>query len=234
MPYSLLKTILPFFLLALALFANPTDSVAQKYKVGDRVEVDVAGNGNWVKATIKQVNFGPYVNGDYLIRLDAPDAIGGMEYTFLNNQFNLIRLPGSNTNSITTECKFGPPQGTFTDASPASTALFKKIVYDKVNMLATGVGGNPKQIGLTFKLVQNTKNYQNTVTVYPGRGAIRINDAAPVNAMIYRATVKYIVCEDYAPGISRKMVETKYDFFIDRYGKWNASQLGSSTVTILE
>jgi hypothetical protein len=234
MPKLLFKSLLPSLLLILAVFINIPDIVAQKYKVGDRVEVDVAGNGNWVKATIKQVNFGPYVNGDYLVKLDAPDAIGGTEYTFFNNQFNLIRVQGESTNSITTECKFGPPQGNFTDASPASTALFKRIVYDKVNMLATGVGGNPKRIGLTFKLVQNMKNYQNTVTVYPGRGAIRLNDAAPVNAIIYRATVKYIVCEDYSPGIARKMVETKYDFFIDRYGKWNASQLGSSSVTILE
>jgi|GEM_PF-6597927 len=152
----------------------------------------------------------------------------------INNRFDQIPSAGSYNDSITTECKFGPPQGNFTDASPASTALFKRIVYDKVNMLATGIGGNPKRIGLTFKLVQNTKNYQNKVTVYPGRGAQRINDAAPPNAMIYQATVKYIVCEDYSPGISRKMVETKYDFFIDRYGKWNASQLGSSIVTILE
>jgi hypothetical protein len=234
MQIYLVKTMLPLMLYIFSFLGFSQTSIAQKYKVGDRVEVDVEGNGNWVKATIKQVNFGPYVNGDYLVRLDAPDAIGGIEYTFLSNKFNLIRLQGSNTNSITTDCKFGPPAGTFTDASPASTGLFKRLVYDKVNMLATGVGGNPRRIGLTFKVVQNTKTYKNTVTVYPGRGAMRLNDAAPVNAIIYSTTLKYIVCEDYSPGISRKMVESKYDFFIDRYGKWNASQTGSSTVTILE
>ncbi len=232
---SPLKHIAPYLLLLIAFFASSLTSSAQKYKVGERVEVDVNGDGKWVKATIKEVNFGPYVNGDYLVRLDAPDAIGGIEYTFLSNHFNQIRAMGSTTNSITSNCSFGPPPGTFTNSSPASIALFKHIVYDKLNNFATGVPGSPVRIGLSFLSFETAKAYKNTVSVKPGRGAVRINEAAPADATVYPATVTYIICEDYHPGIKRKKVETKYEFFMDRFGKWNASQLGYvDKTTVLE
>jgi hypothetical protein len=53
---------------------------------------------------------------------------------------------------------------------------------------------------------------------------VRLNEYAPANTSIYPATVKFIICEDNNPGITRKMIETKYEFFVDRFGEWNASQ----------
>jgi len=231
----LLKSVAPRLLLFTLCLGCSLAGSAQKYKAGERVEVDVNGDGKWVKATIKEVNFGPYVNGDYLVRLDAPDAIGGIEYTFLSHHFNQIRAIGSATNSITSSCVFGPPPGTFSDHSVASTPLFQYIVYNKLNNFATGAPGSPVRIGLTFISFETAKAYKNNVSVKPGRGAVRINEAAPADAMVYPATITYIICEDYHPGIKSKKVETKYEFFIDRFGKWNASQLGYvDKITVLE
>ncbi|MDQ6756896.1 MAG: hypothetical protein M3004_08165 [Bacteroidota bacterium] len=219
------KNLVPYLFLLILILGSNINANAQKYKVGQRVEVDINGNGQWVKATIKEANFNPYINGDYLVRLDAPDAIGGIEYTFTSAHFNQIRLPGNKTNSITSNCIFGPPPGTFTNNSSASNPLFKKIFYDKVNTVANGTINAPIRIGITYLSFDVSKPYRNDVST----------KSVPLNGIIYPATIKYIICEDYNPGIKRKMVETQFEFFIDRFGKWNGAPKGyEDKITILE
>lgn len=228
---SYCSTLLLVLLLALSFPAS-----AQKYKLNQRVELNVDDKGVWYKGYIKDVSGFESGNGSYLVHLDQGVAQygGGTEFTVTPRYFTLMRPEGGTADTNPGNCTFGPPPGTFTNTSAASVALFKRIVYNRVNMLATGVGGNPARIGLTFLAFDVAKAYKNTVSVVPGRGAQRINDAAPPNAIMYPASIKYIVCEDYKPGIMRKMVETKWEFFMDRFGEWNASQATFDKTTPLQ
>jgi hypothetical protein len=200
------------------------------------VELNVDGKGIWYKGFIKEVNFGAGYSGYYLVRLDKGVDVygGGNEFMVSSGYFNLMRPEGNKGETDLKDCSFVPPPGTFTNRSPASVALFKRIVYDKKMMFVNGSIGRPVRIAISFLSVEMGKSYKNTVSVVPGRGAKRINDAAPVNAVIYPATVKYIICEDYNPGIERKMVEAKHEFYIDRFGKWTSSEGAFDKISVLE
>jgi hypothetical protein len=215
------------YVLQLFVFICATLTIsAQKYKVNQRVELNVDNKGVWYKGFIKEVQGFENNNGYYMVQLDQGVAAygGGNSFMVTERYFTLMRPEGGSANPNPGNCSFGPPPGTFTGSSPATVPLFKWIVYNRLNLLATGVGGYPSRIGLTFLSFNVAKAYKNTVSNVAGRGAQRLNDAAPPNATIYPATIKYIVCEDYNPGIMRKMVETKFEFFVDRFGEWSASQ----------
>ena len=214
-----------FFLLLLFLLSS-LFATAQKYKVNQRIELNVDNKGVWYKGYVKEVQGGESGTASYLVHLDkGVDTYGGgTEFMVTPRYYGQLRAEGEAANPNPANCSFGPPPGTFTNSSPASVALFKRVLYNRLNMLATGVGGYPKQIGVSFLSFDVAKTYRNTVSVVPGRGAQRINDAAPPDAVMYPASIKYILCEDYNPGIMRKMVETKWEFFIDRFGEWNASK----------
>jgi hypothetical protein len=236
-PFCLFQKSFRYSLLLLIFFtATALTTAAQKYKLGQRVELNVDDKGVWYKGYIKEVQGFESGNGYYLVHLDegVPQYGGGTEFTVTTRYFGMMRPEGGKADPNPANCTFGPPPGNFTNSSPASLDLFKRIVYNRLNMLATGVGGYPKQIGLTFLSFDQAKAYKNTVSVVPGRGAQRINDAAPPNATIYPASMKYIVCEDYNPGITRKTVETKWEFFIDRFGEWTASKTAFDKTTPME
>lgn len=212
------------------------NSYAQKYKVGQRVELNVDGKGVWYNGFIKEVDFSPNYSGSYLVHLDkGVDTYGGgKEFAVTSAYFNLMRPEGSNAGTTPSSCYFAPPPGTFTNKSPASVALFKRIVYDKRMMFVNGTIGRPVRIAISFISFETAKPYKNTVSLVPGRGAQRINDAAPVNAIVYPATIKYILCEDYNPGIQRKMIETIHEFYIDRFGKWTSSEGAFDKISVVE
>jgi hypothetical protein len=211
-------------------------NTSPKYKVAQRIELNVDGRGVWYKGFIKEVHFAPNYAGYYLVHLDkGVDTYGGgTEFTVSNTYLNLMRPEGSTADTKPENCAFGPPPGTFTDTSPASVALFKKIVYDKQMMLVNGTMTRPVRIGITFLSFDVAKAYKNTVSIVPGRGAQRINDAAPPNAIIYPATIKYIICEDYNPGIQRRMIEAKHEFYISRFGQWTSSEGAFDKISVLE
>lgn len=217
-----------WFSLALLLFFSFAAMVAsaQKYKLNQRIELNVDNKGVWYKGYVKEVQTSSDGTFVYLVHLDkgVESYGGGTEFTVSPRYYGMMHPEGEAANPNPANCQFGPPPGTFTGASPASLPLFKRVLYNRLNLLATGVGGYPARIGVSFLVFDVAKAYKNTVSVVPGRGAQRINDAAPPDATIYPATIKYILCEDYNPGIMRKMVESKWEFFVDRFGEWTASK----------
>ena len=120
----------------------------------------------------------------------------------------------------TTDCSFSPPPGDASRTAEPSAELFKRKVYDRHNKFADGTGVAPLRVGVTFLSFQVGTPFKNIVRVDPVHGAYRINDAAPVNAMIYPVKSDHIVCEQYRDGIQRKRVENKYACFKNRDGEW--------------
>ncbi len=118
------------------------------------------------------------------------------------------------------ECEFGTPPGDASNTAKASAALFKRKIYDRYSVFANGTTTAPLRVGLTFLNFNLSKPFINIVRVDPGIGAHRLNDAAPVNALIYPVLSTHVVCEQYRDRILRKRVENKYACFKNRDGEW--------------
>ena len=119
-----------------------------------------------------------------------------------------------------TDCSFIPPAGDASSTAEPSEQLFKRKIYDRHNKFADGTVTAPLKVGVTFLSFQMGTPFKNVVRVDPVRGALRINDAAPVNAMIYPVKSEHIVCEQFRDGVQRKRIENKYACFKDRDGEW--------------
>ncbi len=131
------------------------------------------------------------------------------------------------------DCSFTAPPGDTSKTAKASEQLFKRKIYDRHNVLANGTGSAPLKVGVTFLSFQVSKPFTNIVRVDPVRGALRINDAAPVNATIYPVKSEHIVCEQYRDGTQRKRVENKYACFKNRDGEWICGADGIPKITQL-
>ncbi len=118
------------------------------------------------------------------------------------------------------ECDFTAPGVDTSPTARASEQLFKAKIYRIYAVLADGTGMAPLKVGVTFESFQLGRAFTNVVKVDPGRGAYRINDAAPVNAAIYPVVSKHIVCEQYRDRTLRRRVENKYACFKNRDGEW--------------
>ncbi len=120
----------------------------------------------------------------------------------------------------TAECEFTPPDADTSNTARPSEQLFKAKIYRIYAVLADGTGMAPLKVGVSFESFQMGRAFTNVVKVDPGRGAYRINDAAPVNAAIYPVVSKHIVCEQYRDRTLRRRVENKYACFKNRDGEW--------------
>ena len=128
------------------------------------------------------------------------------------------------------ECTFTVPPGDTSKTAKASEQLFKHKVYDIYHILANGTGSAPLKVGVTFLSFQVSKPFTNIVRVDPGRGAYRVNDAAPANATIYPVKSEHIVCEQYRDRTTRRRVANKYACFKNRDGEWQCGADGIPTI----
>lgn len=180
--------------------------------IGKRVEVN--DRAYWYKATIIETK------GDlYKVHFDGYSAA---DDKWVSRAY--MRDLDVNENAITVSCSFAPPPGNFSNTSPASDGLFKKEVYDWYNRTVNGTLTRPTRIGVVFTSFERQQAYKNTVTVVPGRGAIRRHEGAPANTTIYPVKMTYHVCEDYNGEISQKQVNTTFSFFINKDGEWTCSK----------
>jgi hypothetical protein len=169
--------------------------------------------------------------------VDASDIRAGEQRVLAAKGRQAQALVGNeNTNrtaATTVDCSFIAPSGDTAKTAKPSEQLFKRKIYDLYNLSANGTGSAPLRVGVVFLSFQSGNSFTNTVRVDPVRGALRINDAAPVNAIIYPVKSKHIVCEQYRDSTIRKQVENKYACFKDRDGAWLCGGDGIPKITQL-
>ena len=147
----------------------------------------------------------------------------------------VTKLKENETNEqVIGECSFTSPASDGSKPVKPSELLFKQKIYERHNAFANGTGSAPLKVGVRFLSFQVGKPFTNTVRVDPARGALRINDAAPVNATIYPVKSEHIVCDQYRDGIQRKRVENKYACFKNRDGEWVCGPDGIPKITQLK
>ena len=120
----------------------------------------------------------------------------------------------------TAACSFITPPGDASKTAKASEQLFKRKIYDRYNVYANGTITAPLKVGVTYLSFQVAPPFKNIVRVDPVIGAYRVNDAAPVNALIYPVKTEHIVCQQFRDGTLRKRVANKYACFKNRDGEW--------------
>ncbi|HEY0060328.1 MAG TPA: hypothetical protein VGB56_14420, partial [Flavisolibacter sp.] len=123
-------------------------------------------------------------------------------------------------------CNFDPPAPDYQQSDAFSLNIAKRILYKKYNWYANGTVTAPLRVGVAFTSFTALTPYKNTVKVEPGRGAVRLNDAAPPYIMIYPVRSRHIVCEEYKSGITRYQVESEYDCFKSKDGEWTCGSSG--------
>jgi hypothetical protein len=136
-------------------------------------------------------------------------------------------------NEQTPDCSFTPPPGDSSKTAKASEQLFKRKIYDAYHIIVNGTNSAPLNLGVRFLSFQVGKPFTNVVRVDPAVGAYRINDAAPVNAIIYPVKSEHIVCEQYRDRTLRKRVANKYACFKNRGGEWVCGADGMPKITQL-
>jgi hypothetical protein len=82
-----------FILLISFLTTTAFTSAAQKYKTGQRVELNVDDKGVWYKGYVKEVQGFENGTGSYLVHLDqgVPQYGGGNEFSVTNRYFGMMR-----------------------------------------------------------------------------------------------------------------------------------------------
>lgn len=170
--------------------------------------------GVWYKGYVKEVQEGESETASYLVHLDkGVDTYGGgTEFMVTPRCYGQLRAEGEVANPNPANCSFGPPPGSFTNSSPASVSLFKRVLYNRLNMLATGVGGYPKQIGVSFFLLTCPRHTRTPFRLYPDAvlsvstmqlHRTLLNIRRRSNAFFAKITI---------PASCAKMVETKWEF----------------------
>jgi hypothetical protein len=139
----------------------------------------------------------------------------------------------ADNNEQTADCSFTPPPGDSSKTAKASEQLFKRKIYDAYHIIVNGSNSAPLNLGVTFLSLEVGRPFTNIVRVDPGVGAYRINDAAPVNAIIYPVKSEHIVCEQYRDRTLRRRVANKYACFKNRDGEWQCGADGMPKITQL-
>jgi len=131
-------------------------------------------------------------------------------------------------------CTYGPPGPAVGGQSTFSAALARRKIYDSYSLAANGTGSAPGRVGVTFMEFALGGTYQNTVHNVPGQGAQRRHAGAPAGATIHTLRSKHMVCDQYAGGEERRIVEGTFGCFRNRDGEWTCASENDTKITHLD
>lgn len=263
MKTSSYKLIIPVLIIAVALTALSlvtssrvsAQADTQKFKVGDRVEVDTFQHGNyagaeknatWRKGTIVKFYRPEDHFGGYVVKLDEDGR--EMSFRFVDTQW--IRAPQGTdapaaannktedqvaANQTTTDAdKTGavscPASDDLTGTSQA--AIFKRLVADRYERNGKSRDENEKNVSVSIHFddfkTGATHPYRHIVNNPDGNGGVD-------GGAVYAVKATYLVCADYpgyAPtgyrGVLQKTAyeNMTYSCFKDATGDWICNQSG--------
>lgn len=117
-------------------------------------------------------------------------------------------------------CPLNEPPGKVTRTSPASAALFKRVMYEKAAAKINPESITaPKRVGLTFLKFEMGAAFKNTWTS-SRFGDKRLHTGAPLNAMLYPIKTKEVLCELHGDKVRRTVTEENRTCFKNRDGDW--------------
>ena len=116
-------------------------------------------------------------------------------------------------------CPLVAPPGKVTSSSPASAAVFKRVIYEVEAYRVNGTLTAPQQVGLTFLAFNMGKSYKNTLTS-SRFGDKRLHTGAPPNTMLYPVKTRELVCDLHGDEIRRTVTEVERTCFKSKSNTW--------------
>ena len=120
-------------------------------------------------------------------------------------------------------CGRTPYGGPVPGSRGASETLFRQKIADNYTMRNTSMF----HVGVSFEHFSVGRPIRNTVSNQPGVGAVRVNNGAPVGAVMYPVQSRHVVCEQGGTNVARRRVEADYYCFVSRDEEWTCASGGS-------
>ena len=120
-------------------------------------------------------------------------------------------------------CARTPYGGPVPGSRSASETLFRQKIADNYTMR----NSSTFHVGVAFEHFSVGRPIRNTVSNQPGVGAVRVNNGAPVGAMMYPVQSRHVVCEQGGTNVERRRVEADYYCFVSRDQEWICASGGS-------
>ena len=202
--------------------ANPTqkdegtNQKAVKFKVGDRVKASPAmlkEDKYYQPCTITA--FMP--PNAYAMRCDPFNGISFEDFTVRED---FIRPWNNPTPAPTFDCSFDQPPPVNLKTSPASAAIFKRIIYEW-----QAVSHSKTKVGVSFETFQIGAPFKNT---YARNKNALLYEGFPQNATIYPVKTRMVTCVEGNEYNYRTVWESGYACAKNRFGEWSCGVDGGA------
>ncbi|ESQ81098.1 hypothetical protein [Asticcacaulis sp. YBE204] len=204
------------------------------HRIDPKTEIQVINcyQAQWgEKCMVKYYENGQLIGNGNATEMWAEDVVN-WEKRYWATQGKAPPSPGGGPQKAAETCP-GAPAAVAKNA-PRSVAVFQRKIYDNYAMNANGTLSAPQRVGITFENFVVYKTVVNTVTNVPGKGAQRVTDGAPPNAVLTPVASTHVVCEQYRDGVQKRRVESRYFCFTSKDGEWACGGTGFPKITQLK
>jgi hypothetical protein len=219
-----LVPVLSLAMTAAAFFTASAGAQTATFKAGDRVMTspsDLSGDKFYRPCTVTSVSTVPK---GYYVRCDPWDGSTTWMDFFVTPDFTRA-LPNATAAPVSPTCSFDPPAAAVSRSSPASQAVFSRVIYDAFAMEVDGGLTAPLKLGVAFKAFEMAPSFKNATA--NGR---RLDDGAPMTSTIYPVKATYIRCRGYRNSVEREVVQAVFACFKDKFGDWTCPNDGPTKV----
>jgi hypothetical protein len=130
--------------------------------------------------------------------------------------------------SAAQNCTFKAPVPPVSESEQFSINLAKRKIYDAyVNNMKKSATPASKY-GMAFISINTLEPFINTFTMLSSGSTQYKYPDAPPGAYIYTIRSKHVICEQFAEGVKRTLVEANYGCFRNRDGSWSCRVIGSA------
>jgi hypothetical protein len=187
-----------------------------KFKVGDRVKASPAmlkEDKYYQPCTITKV----MPPNAYAMRCDPFNGISFEDFTVRED---FIRPWSNATPAPTFDCSLDQPAAVNLKTSPASAAVFKRIIYEW-----QAVSNSKTKVGVTFETFRIGTPFKNT---YARNKNALLYEGFPQNATIYPIKTRFVTCVEGNEYNYRTVWESGYACAKNRFGEWSCGVDGGA------
>ena len=187
-----------------------------KFKVGERVKASPAmlkADKYYQPCTITAV----MPPNSYAMRCDPFNGISFEDFTVRED---FVRPWSNATPAPVFDCSFDQPAPVNLKTSPASAAVFKRIIYEW-----QAVSHSKTKVGVTFENFQIGTPFKNT---YARNKNALLYEGFPQNATIYPVRTRFVTCVEGNEYNYRTVWESGYACAKNRFGEWSCGVDGGA------
>jgi hypothetical protein len=180
-----------------------------KFNIGDRVLASprmLKDDKYYQPCTVIAIN----PPNSYALRCDPADGLSFMTYSVRDD---FVRSWNNATPAPTFECSFEQPPAVNKKTSPASAAVFKRVIYELEEMT-----NSKTRVGVKFETFQIGSPFKN---VYVNARNGLLYSGFPQSATIYPIKTRFVRCTERLEDNLRLVFESGFACAKNRFGEWS-------------